>query len=89
MAQELIQLLDFELMIITPMHIIQQLFATGLIFTTDYKSSGKDVSEKTLVKIKEYALQFCEAVQDHYTIVQKFQSSKVAAVCIYQARKCC
>lgn len=87
--QELLLILDFDLMALTPLHFLRQLVASGLLMSSDSKGSGKDISEKTLVKIKEYAYFFCEAANEHYKIIQQFQPSKVAAACIYIARQCC
>lgn len=42
-----------------------------------------------MVKVKEYSLFFCDAVNEHYDIIMKYPPSKVAAVCHYFARKCC
>jgi hypothetical protein len=87
--QELLHLLDFDFMALTPIHFIKLLHATGLLLSSDQKHAGFDVSEKTLFKVKEYTLHFCNAVQEHYEIIMKFPPSMVAAICLYMARKCC
>lgn len=87
---ELLTLLDFDLMALTPFHFVQQLFATGLILSNDSKQkSEKDITERTLVKVREYTQFLCDAVQEHYNIVCKYPPSKIANVCFYFARKCC
>ena len=53
---ELLTLLDFDLMAVTPYHVLSLLFATGMIVSTDQKKAvEKDISERTLVKVREYA----------------------------------
>ena len=87
---ELLTLLDFDLMAITPYHVLSQLFATGLIMSNDSKRlSDKDVTERTLVKVREYAQFFCDMMVEHYNIICKYPPSKVANACFYLARKCC
>jgi hypothetical protein len=87
---ELITLLDFDLMAITPYHVLNNLFATGLIVSTDQKLlDNKDISERTLVKVREYAQYFCDLLAEHYAITARFPPSKVAIGCFYLARKCC
>lgn len=81
-------------MALTPYHFVQQLFATGLIFSNDSKQNamtdnGRDITERTLVKIREYTQFFCEVACEHYPLVSKFAPSKLANVCFYFARKCC
>ncbi len=51
--------------------------------------SDKDISERTLVKVREYSQFFCDLVAEHYTITCKYPPSKVACACFYIARKCC
>lgn len=65
---ELLSLLDFDLMALTPQHFLSQLFATGLIASIDAKASRKDVSERTLVKVREYAQVFCDLAAEHYEL---------------------
>ena len=56
MQAELLTLLDFDLMAVTPYHVLSLLFATGMIVSTDQKKAvEKDISERTLVKVREYA----------------------------------
>lgn len=76
-------------MVITPQHVLEQLFATGLIISSDQKNTNKDISERTLVKVREYAQFFCDLAVENYHIVAKYIPSKVALGCIYLARKCC
>jgi hypothetical protein len=77
-------------MALTPFHFVSQLFATGLIMSNDSKrANDQDITERTLVKIREYTQFLCEVVCEHYPIVSKFPPSKVANVCFYFARKCC
>jgi hypothetical protein len=76
-------------MALTPHNFLQQLFASGIILSSDVKQNEKDISERTLVKIREYANFFCEAVNEHYNIVMQYPPSKVAVACVYAARKCC
>eukprot|EP00347_Sterkiella_histriomuscorum_P011250 403373169 len=88
--QELLVLLDFDFMALTPLQFLKQLHATGLLLSSDQKCNpSHDISEKTLFKVYQYALHFCYAVQEHYTIIQQFKPSLVAAGCLYIARKCC
>ncbi|CDW87491.1 cyclin-j-like protein [Stylonychia lemnae] len=86
---ELLVLLDFDFMALTPIHFLKHLHATGLLISSDQKLTGIEITEKTLFKVKEYAFQFCEAACEHYELIMKFQPSMVAAVCLYMARKCC
>ena len=77
-------------MAITPYHVVQQLFATGLILSNDSKRiSDKDITERTLVKVKEYTICFCDTLTEHYNIICKYPPSKVANACFYLARKSC
>jgi hypothetical protein len=86
---ELLMILDFDLMALTPYHVLNQLFASGVILTCDNKQSGKELSERTFKKVREYAFFFCEVVNEEYSIIQRYLPSKVAAACLYLARKCC
>ena len=87
---ELLTLLDFDLMALTPYHVISQLFATGLILSNDSKRlSDKDITERTLVKVREYTQFFCDIAAEHYSISCKYPPSKVGNACFYLARKCC
>lgn len=87
---ELLTMLDFDLMALTPYHFIAQLFATGLIMSNDSKNiSDKDITERTLVKIREYTQFFCDIATEHYQILCKYPPSKVANGCFYIARKLC
>ena len=65
-------ILDFDFMALTPYHILTQLFASGVVISCDSKTSGKDLTERTLLKVKEYAFFFCGAVTEHYNIIQKY-----------------
>ena len=65
-------ILDFDLMALTPYHFLTQLIASGLIFSTDNKASGKNLTEQTLRKLKEYAFFFCNAATEQYEIIQKY-----------------
>ena len=69
MESELLLLLDFDLMALTPLHFLKALNASGFLLSNDCKLTGKDVSEKTLFKVKEYAFFFCDSVAEHYSIV--------------------
>ncbi len=89
MQNELLTLLDFDLMALTPQHVLNQLLANGVIVSCDQKQSEKDISERTLVKVKEYAQFLCDVVAEQYTIVGKYPPSKVAVACFYLARRCC
>lgn len=80
-------MLDFDLMLLTPYQFLKQMQASGLVVSTDSKSYGKDISEKTLMKVKTYAFHFCEAALDSYDLCMRFPPSKVAAVCLMMARK--
>ena len=51
--------------------------------------SDKDITERTLVKVREYTQFLCEVVAEHYTIMCKYPPSKVANACFYLARRCC
>jgi len=86
---ELLLLLDFDLMVLTPLHFLNQLHASGLVISSDSKNTGRDISEKTLFKVKEYAYHFCEAALESYDLCMRFPPSKVAAVCLFMARKAC
>ena len=55
----------------------------------DGKLSEKDISERTLVKVREYSQFYCDLVAEHYTIIVKYSPSKVAVACFYLARKSC
>lgn len=76
-------------MALTPYHFLTQLFATGMIISIDQKQTSKDISERTLVKVREYAQFFCDLLTEHYDIMMKYESSKVAVACLYLARQCC
>lgn len=76
-------ILDFDLMALTPHTVLSQLFASGVIFSNDHKSSGKDLSERTLRKVREYAFFFCEAICESYDVLHQNVPSKVAAACLY------
>ena len=76
-------------MALTPYHFLTQLFATGMIISIDQKQTSKDISERTLVKVREYAQFFCDLLTEHYDIMMKYESSKVAVACLYMARQCC
>lgn len=66
------------------------MFATGLILSNDSKRiSDKDITERTLVKVKEYTQFFCDMMAEHYNIICKYPPTKVANSCFYLARKCC
>ncbi len=82
-------ILDFDLMVLTPYHFLSQLFATGVIISSDQKDCDKDISERTLVKVRAYAQYFCDLLTENYHIMAKYNPSKVAASCLYIARKCC
>ena len=82
-------MLDFDFMALTPYHVLTQFFASGLIVSCDLKLSDKDISERTLVKVREYAQFFCDVATEHYQIVVKYAPSKVALGCFYLARRCC
>lgn len=56
---ELLMLLDFDLMAITSYNILTHLFASGIVFSQDRKGSGKEFTERTFKKLKEYAFFFC------------------------------
>ena len=57
-------------MSITPMHIILHgLLPNGLLFSSDLKSNGKDVSERTLTKLRLYTLFFCDIVCESYQLM--------------------
>ena len=81
--------LNFDLMSLTPKHFLNQLFLSGVVFSCDIKASGKELSEYTLIKLREYTNMFCDSVNEHYEIIMKFNASKVAAACVYFARQCC
>lgn len=85
---ELVMILDFDFMSLTPYSVLTQLFASGIVFSSDNKSNGKSISERTLLKLKEYAYFFCDNATEHYSLSQKYLPSKVAAACVYLARKC-
>ncbi len=51
--------------------------------------SDKDITERTLVKVREYTHFFCNIMAEHYNIICKYPPSKVANACFYLARKCC
>ena len=76
-------------MCLTPRHFLNQLFLSGVIFSSDLKASGKDLSEKTMIKLREYTNMLCDASTEYYDIIMRYQPSKVAAACVYLARKCC
>lgn len=59
------------------------------MFSCDIKATGKDLSERTLIKLREYANMLCDAATEHYDIIMKYSASKVASSCVYLARKCC
>ena len=59
------------------------------MFSSDLKASGKDLSERTLIKLREYANLLCDSASEHYDIVMKYSPSKVAVACVFLARKCC
>lgn len=87
---ELITMLDFDLMVLTPWHFIEQMFATGVIVSRDQKIQiEKDISEKTMVKVRAYASFLCDIITEQYDIVAKYAPSKIAHACLYYARKCC
>ena len=65
------------------------MFLSGVIFSCDIKATGKDLSERTLIKLREYANMLCDAATEHYDIIMKYSASKVASACVYLARKCC
>ena len=69
---ELIMLLDFDLMAITPLYILSHLFASGVVFNQDMKSSGKEFTERTFKKLREYAFFFCSAANEEYNIIQLY-----------------
>lgn len=85
---ELVMILDFDLMSLTPYNVLTSLFASGTVFSSDIKSNGKDITESTLIKLREYAYFFCDQAAESYEISNKYLPSKVAAACIYLARKC-
>ena len=60
--QELLTLLDFDFMALTPLHFLKQLYASGLLLSTDAKATQRDISEKTLVKCKKYAFFLCDSI---------------------------
>ncbi len=74
-------------MLLTPLGFLQQMMASGVVLSSDSKRYGKDISEKTLMKVKTYAMQFCEAALESYELCMRFPASKVAAVCLLMARK--
>ena len=83
-------MLDFDLMVLTPWHFIEQMFATGVIVSRDQKiQRDNDITEKTMVKVRAYASFFCDIITEQYDIVAKYSPSKVAHACLYYARKCC
>lgn len=86
---ELLMILDFDLMALTPHHFLTQLFASGVVFSCDSKANSKDFTERTFAKLKEYAFFFCDAATEAYEIVQQYSPAKVALACVYLARKCC
>jgi hypothetical protein len=86
---ELLMILDFDLMCLTPYTILNQLFASGIVWSSDNKSNGKDITERTLLKLKEYSYFFCDCAAEYYVLSQKFLPSQVATACVYLARKCC
>jgi len=86
---ELLMILDFDLMALTPQHFLSQLFLSGVVFSSDNKTSGKELTEKTLIKLREYSQFFCDAAVEYYDIIMRYPPSKVAAACVYLARKCC
>lgn len=86
---ELLLLLDFDLMALTPLHFLNAIHASGFLTSNDCKATGQDVSEKTLFKVKEYAYFFCDEITEHYNLIQQFKPSLLASVCVYFARKCC
>jgi hypothetical protein len=51
--------------------------------------SDKDITERTLVKVREYTSFFCDIIAEHYNIICKYPPSKVANACFYLARQCC
>ncbi len=51
--------------------------------------SDKDITERTLVKVREYSEFFCDVLAEHYNIICKYPPSKVANACFYIARQCC
>lgn len=53
------------------------------------RMSEKDITERTIVKVREYTQFFCEVVVENYKITCKYPPSKVANACFYFARKCC
>lgn len=86
---ELITLLDFDLMALTPYHFLAQLFASGLVMSCDMKQSDKDISERTLVKVREYSQFFLDVATEQYSIMNRHPPSVVANACYYYARRCC
>jgi hypothetical protein len=85
---ELLMILDFDLFSITPCHILKQLFASGVAISTDSKDSGKELTERSLKKLKEFAEFFCEQATESYILSHKYLPSMVAAACVYLSRKC-
>jgi hypothetical protein len=59
------------------------------VFSSDIKASNKDLTERTLIKLRQYAFFLCDATTEFYEIIMKFHPSKVAAACAYFARKLC
>lgn len=67
---ELVMILDFDFMSLTPYNLLTQLFASGIVFSCDNKSNGKELSERTLLKLKQYAHFFCDNTTEYYDICQ-------------------
>ena len=62
-------ILDFDLMALTPIHILTQLFASGVMFSNDSKRNSKPITERTFRKIREYAFFFCQILTEEYSIL--------------------
>jgi hypothetical protein len=40
-----------------------------VVFSSDFKASGKDFTERTFQKLREYAFFFCDAASEEYNII--------------------
>ena len=49
----------------------------------------KDITERTIVKVREYTQFLCETAVENYKITCKYSPSMVANASFYFARKCC
>ena len=71
---ELLMILEFDIMLPTPLVCVRAMLACGIVFDSDRKAGREQISAKTLKKVREFSLFFCNTV-----VERKFEKRRVTS----------